>query len=248
MEDITLKLEGQEIDARALQEGLGALLDMLKSVGEEGDSAPVLSGLEIGSAIATLSAEQAQVNVINDGLDALQAGGSLPDAWNERTLEGVRVLHKTLQRQGVSGVSLSTDTSTVAIDTNLIKTLDEIAEGYRQVLGTITGRLYRYSNRNTPEASIEDENTGRAVKLSLPSELSELAISLLDKRVTARGFIRVNPWTNRYVSMSVRGLAMRSSNVGSVTSLEGARGLLKGLTPDGLDSVEIIRRQRDEIA
>lgn len=249
LREIEMKLDGKigEMDLRALSDAIAAVDRMLRSVlAEDGESNAVfVSDLKVGSACIMARADDQRVAVISDGLKSLRVNPRLPEGWNDVTLSTLRDLGAASKRQGVEGVLLgAVNENLQSIDAALLENAKLAQSMYPESLGSVSGRLFRYSGRNAPEASLEEVQTGKSVKLRLTEFQSQEILDHMHDDVVVWGRLRRDPWSNRVIEVRVRGISPYKPPAVEDTP-QNAKGILGKDWTDGLDAVEWVRRQRD---
>nr|WP_225751986.1 hypothetical protein [Pseudoclavibacter sp. Marseille-Q3772] len=247
MQCITLKIDGNlgEMDARAASDGLGALIDILRSIDHEDTAIVRLRDLRAGSAVMTVEAPDDLVESVVDGLGVLTDERILPRGWNQKTIEGVKALVRVNRRDGVKGLAVSGLDRRHLVDEELSRLADEVRASQPQALGTITGLLHGYNRPKSepPHGRIRDESTGASVRIDLANDLVSKVLPLLDKRVIVRGIVRYDPWTGAIDRILLRGI--EPAPVLSKSPVSSGVGILKSLFPPDADSVSLIREVRD---
>ncbi|MGJ9405284.1 hypothetical protein ACHABQ_03030 [Nesterenkonia aurantiaca] len=247
MKDIELKLEGLigEIDLRALSEAIGQFDKLLRSVDvSTEDSSITLSGLSEGSARTTARASSERVDTVQRGMEYLRSDSRLPKGWRDAGLEAIISLHKANRRAGVQGVLVGADQSLHAIDAALAENATAAKSAVPESLGSVTGRLCRYSSISSPEASLIDDRSGRSVTLRFGADKSASVLKYMDQRVTVRGRMRRDPWSNQVLSVQVRDIDRSPDSRGGIP-LGAGQGLLGRDWTGGQSSAEWIRGMRD---
>ena len=240
MKAIELTLNGDigKIDARGLSDALNALIRMVQSVAEPGEDTPILlSDLRVGSAKTAVLTRDEHVDTLLTGLTHLQHENTLPSGWNDTTLEAVSSINKASAREGISSASLMIDDLLIEIDAYLAENARTAVTTHLQSLGSVSGRLFRYSSRSTPEASLESDSDGRSVKLKLSNNLAPEVRSLLDRHVRVWGVLSRSAADNRVVEVRVRGIAIEDAKPPLPRPIHEGRGILGRDWTGGLDSV-----------
>ena len=247
MRELEMKLNGEitNMDARALEDALSAVIKMLRSVSKT-DEIVTLHNLIVASATVVVSAPDEAVKTVQDGMKALRDEATLPQGWNEATLTSVQDLHKAENRTGVESVQIDIDKAMIAIDKELAEHAKEAAGSGIKSLGSATGRLYRYSNKNNLEAALEDSRTERSIKLILDDRFGNEVRALLEKHVIVRGIIKRSIWDNRIIEIDVRGIQEDTTRTMLRRPVEEGLGILGPDWLDGEDPTDWVRRLRDE--
>jgi len=247
MRELEMKLNGEitNMDARALEEALSAVIRMLRSVSEE-DEIVTLRDLKVASATVVFNAPDEAVSTIQNGMFSLRDEAVLPEGWNKTTLTSVQALHQTENRIGVESIQIDIDEAMIAIDKELADHAKEAEGSGIKSLGSATGRLYRYSNKNNLEASLEESRTERSIKLILDDSFGNDLRALLEKNVIVRGIIMRSIWDNRIIEIDVRGIQEDTTLTTLRQPVGEGRGILGADWLDGEDPTEWVRRLRDE--
>lgn len=248
MEAITLKLSGvhDQMDARAVSRSLDSLIKLVQSVAKPGDSEPVLlSDLRIGSAVLAVQAPPEDAEIITRGLGELREGGVMPSGWNDTSLRAITGIYEASRRAGVDGASLDSSGLITRIDAALAKNVAD-ASGVETIsLGSVRGKLYRYSSKNTYEASLSDAITGAAVKLKLSAKLAPTAKELIDQNVVAWGALTRHPVDRYPTHLSVKGIKALEPKPSLPRPVHEGRGILGPDWTGGLGAVEWVRAMRN---
>lgn len=247
MRELEMKLNGEitNMDARALEDALSAVLRMLRSVSEN-DEIVTLQNLKVASATVVFNAPEEAVTTLQKGMDSLRDEGIIPQGWNETTLTSLQALHKTENRAGVESVQIDIEEAVIAIDRELADHAKEAEGSGIKSLGSASGRLYRYSNKTNLEAALEDSRTERSIKLLLDDRFGNDVRALLEKNVIVRGIIKRSIWDNRIIEIDVRGIQEDTTPVILRRPVEEGLGILGADWLDGEDPTDWVRRLRDE--
>lgn len=247
MRELEMKLNGEitNMDAQALEEALSAVIRMLRSVAED-DQLITLQDLKVASATVVVKASDEVVETIEHGMSSLRDESVLPEGWNETTLTAIQTLHKTENRTGVESVQIDIDQTMIAIDKELADHAKAAEGSGIKSLGSATGRLYRYSNKQSLEASLEEQRTERSIKLILNENFQDQILELLEKKVTVRGIIKRSIWDNRIITIDVRGIQEDTTPTVLPRPVEEGLGILGADWLNGEDPTDWVRRLRDE--
>lgn len=247
MGEIELKIDGQlgSMDLRALSDAIDHLDKLLRALGDSEDSSVVhLTDLSVGSAITKAQTSDQRTDSLTRGIDHLRSEATAPSGWSDHALDELLALHKASRRQGVTGVLLGATSSLRAIDDVLAANAESAKAATRESLGSVTGLLFRYNNRNSPEAGLADERTKSTVVLKFGNDLTSKVLSLMDQTVVVRGRLRRDSRTNAVRSVKVRDIEVKATPRPR-TSVESGIGLLGRDWTDGMSSEEWVRRMRD---
>jgi hypothetical protein len=214
---ITLRIEGEEIPAQALYQKIGAELEALRdierSVTEDRSEPPptsvkwVVESIRAESPVVmTLRAEpateDAQETVGEEVIAAFTAGLKeiqshaplyrLPPYFTMPVLEAVRELARPVG-EDVTGVTIITPEDTVQLSTQANANIDRFLRPVYQHYGSVEGVLQMVSvARPTPQFSVRDSVSGRAIACSVPRELLDHVLRVFGRRVTVYGRVRTN--------------------------------------------------------
>ena len=251
-DEMALRLLGDvdQMDPRALQRALGALLDLLD--GPRGTGSPrgafVVSDLKIGSlafAVKPHDADPVATSSIErtwTGIGHLGAEAGIPARWDRSMVVRLAELCGVNTMRGVEGVDLSlSDGALIHLDATIQRHAQQSLAAPRQSLGSVRGRLDRWFGRGPRrEVGLVDEVTGQAVSVQVPQHLEERVLGALQQTVRAWGLVDRNPAGDEI------GLVMEDFEVvedAEAPTVESMVGILGDWT-DGQGSVKWVRAQR----
>lgn len=240
-DDITVDLEGEGIDPRAVADAIVAIEKLVKSL----DSTPqlTLTGLSAASAHVSMSAGADSLTALSTGLEQLAASAVLPDRWQRDTVLGVLSLRKVAKLRGVDSIDVRIGTAIAHIDAAMQANAESVLEPKSRTLGSVRGVLYRYINdRNNRAAGLRNLNDGEVVTLYFDGDAAPLIKANLDAEVEVWGEI-ARDVTDKIIHVTVEGV--EAIPVSERTGVSNGRGLLGDDWTDGVDPVEWVRTQRD---
>jgi hypothetical protein len=216
---ITLRLEGDQISAQALQQKIKAFLDLLagvdRTVTEELDTPEshsrsvdwVLQSIHSGSPVTmTLRAKPSSDDVpastaediirfVENGLESIAAVAPLerlPRYFDFPILENVRDLMRTTG-DGVTGVTVITPHRAIHLsddaERNVDRFLRPVYRSYGSVEGTI--QMVAVAGQNL-HFSVRDRLSGRSIRCIVPRKRKPEVLAVFDRRAIVEGRIRVN--------------------------------------------------------
>lgn len=242
---LRLKIDGQpgEIDLKALEKSIGAILKLISAVGGK-DVAQRVKELSTSSAVIDIVTEEGTANLISTGVSSLATSDARPAQFNRSTLDAINELYKVTTMLGVAGVSFGEVSNPIIIGPEVARHATEAISKVRESLGSVKGTLYRFNGRKgNLTAGIEDSRTGRTVELELEESHVKTVLQLMQSEVLVRGKIQRDPLTNQAVSIKVRDV----KKIDSIKIQRPARevqGILGTEWLDGMSPVEIVRRER----
>lgn len=251
-DEMGLRLLGDpdQMDPRALQRALGALLDILERPHGTGSprGAFVVSDLRISSlafAVKPRDADPVAISHVErtwEGIDRLGVEAGIPPRWDRSMVVRLADLCGVRTMRGVQGVDLSlSDREPIHLDATIQRHVQQSLAPPRQSLGSVRGRLDRWFGRGPRrEVGLVDEVTGHAISVQVPQHLEERVLDALQRTVRAWGLVDRNPAGDK-----IR-LVMEDFEVAEdadVPAVESMAGILGDWT-DGQGSVEWVRAQR----
>lgn len=249
---MTLHLRGAEgqMDPRALQRGLGWMLDLLD--GPRGAQQPrgsfVVSDLKIGSSIVAVKPRDSDPVALSSierawqGIGHLRESPGIPADWDRRMVEHLVALCGITSLRGVDGAELlRADSTPLHLDATVLRHAEQSLAPHRTSLGSVRGRLDRWNERGARrEVGLVDEITGRAITVQVPQHLESRVVDALRRTVLAWGLVDRSPVGEKV------GLTMEDFEVVADVphaSVENMVGFLGDWT-DGQSSVDWVREQR----
>lgn len=245
MDSLTLTVEGSSLDPLALADSIVSITRMINSLTQEKAPDLEIGELRSGSAILGVKGPDREMSILNEGLGSLKGSNDIPDGWTTTTLDSLINFRGTLRRRGVEGVTVSIGDTKSALDEKLLLNAERAKENMPLSLGSIRGRLYRYSNpSNRPAtASIEDRRSRDAISVEIPADEADAAANLIEKEVRVWGIVTREPISHRIVSIRLRGIEPSRGHSGRPIS--SYRGAIDVAGEDRFDSVEAVRRLRE---
>ena len=242
---LRLKIDGRpgEIDLKALEKSIGAILKLISAVGGK-DVPQHVKELSTGSAIIDVLTEEETASLISTRVSSLAISDARPTQFNRRALDAINELYKVTTMPGVAGVSFGEVSNPIVIGAEVARHATEAISKVRESLGSVKRMLYKFNGRKgNLTAGIEDSRTGRTVELELEETHVKTALHLLQSEVLVRGKFQRDPLTNQALSIKVRDV----KQIGSMKIQRPARevqGILGTDWFDGLSPVEIVRQER----
>ncbi|WP_155981827.1 hypothetical protein [Nocardia sp. BMG111209] len=249
---ITLDLEGEDLDPRAVADAIIAVENLLKSLDVTGSlyEPPegveydlTLSELSIGSAHLTLMAPRDRAEVLQMGLSNLSIRPEVPRGWNLKSVQALIDLGKVSRKRGVNEVRLGRHKANARIDAEIQANAEQVLSTRIMALGSVKGTLYRYINDRRRSAALRDYRTGDSVEISFPPALTSGVRRALDSEVEVWGIVERDP-DNKLVKIYAEGIEVIHGPDEEVESADPV-GLLGGDWTNGLDPVDWVRAQRD---
>jgi len=240
---ITVDLEGEDIDPRAVADAIVEIEKLVKSLGIRADL--TLTNLSGGSAHVSISAGAASLDTLSGGLGLLGEEAELPGGWQRDSVQAVLGLGRITKLRGVSSVSVRINEHVARIDSVMQANAESVLEPKSRTLGAISGVIYRYTNdisRNNRSAGLRHLYTGEAVTLHFSNEIAPLIRQHLETEVEVWGEI-ARDGTDKIMHLVVDGV--EPIPVSEPTRASNGRGLLGDDWTNGIDPVEWVRMQRD---
>lgn len=247
MNELELKLGGVcgEIDAHAVSKALDSLVKMVQSVTTQEQPQPVLlSNLAIGSAILAMKTEPEETAILTDGLKTLQTKSVLPDGWNLTTVAALKELYDITRRDGVAEVSLSTNNFLIEINPEIAENASKVSGSLVTSLGSVRGKLYRYSSQKGYEASLKDDMTGSAIKLEFTAEIAAQVRTMLDEHVVVWGRLSRLIYDQKPTRIEVTGIKQAKKKHSTPRPIHEGLGILGSDWTNGMGSVEWVQSVR----
>lgn len=240
-DDITVDLEGEGIDPRAVADAILAVERLVKSLDIEPHL--TLTDLSTGSAHVSMSAGGQSLEVLSAGLAQLGEAAELPDGWVRDTVLAVLGMGKVKKLRGVDSLKLRIGEYIANIDSTLQANAESVLEPKSRTLGSVRGVLYRYNNdKNNRSAGLRNLNDGEAVTLHFNTDTAPLIKENLDSEVEVWGEI-ARDVTDKIIQIAVEGIEPIPAT--EPTRPGDGRGLLGEGWTKGIDPVEWVRMQRD---
>lgn len=242
---LQIKLDGTttEIDPLALAHATSHLTKLVKALDKEAQY--TLSDLKTGSAIVAIAGPPDVIELAARGLNHLREYPSTPHGWNREATRAVIELCKTTKYRGVNYLSAGEPQHPIELGGTLADHAVQTLDTSRTSLGSATGLLYSYSHRPGRNASstLQEINTGKPVKLAIPSELISTVIEYVETNVRVWGRLERDPVTNEKITVDVKGIEQITSKKIPPPASE-YRGILGKEWLNGEDPVDLVRRER----
>ncbi len=241
--DITVDLEGESLDPRAVADAITQVENLVQSLSPGSSARLVLTDLRGGSAHISMSVTGVSVDTVHDGIEALRAASVLPQGWRRESLQAVANLGDVIGMRGVDSISLKLGQAVSAIDRVIQENAQSALEPSARSLGSVRGMLYRYTNdvsRNRRSAGLRNAHSGDTLDLRFSADIAPLIRELLETEVEVWGEIERDA-TGRIVHLSVEGI--EAVPLSDPQARDG-RGLLGSDWTGGVDPVEWVRSQR----
>lgn len=242
-DDITVDLEGEDIDPRAVADAIVEIEKLVKSLGIKSDL--TLTNLSTGSAHVSMSAGGAALDSLSDGLGLLGHSAELPVHWQRESVQAVVSLGRITKLRGVASIGIKIRDAIARIDSVMQSNAESVLEPKSRTLGAISGVIYRYTNdisRKNRSAGLRHLYTGDAVTLYFSNEISPLIREHLETEVEVWGEI-ARDGTDKIMYVTVEGI--EPIPVSEPTRASNGRGLLGDDWTGGIDPAEWVRMQRD---
>lgn len=243
-DDITVDLEGEGIDPRAVADAIVAVEKLVKSL--DLDPRLTLTGLSTGSAHVSISAGGQSLDDLSGGLETLSQSAELPARWKRDTVVGVLNLSKVAKLRGVDSLSVRIGERIAHIDAVLQANAESVLEPKSRALGSVRGVLYRYINDaskgSNRAAGLRNLNDGEVVTLHFGGDIAPLIKANLDSEVEVWGEV-ARDVTDKIITVTVEGI--EPLTVSEPARVSDGRGLLGEDWTNGIDPVEWVRSQRD---
>lgn len=242
---LTLKGERDRIDVRALSSALDHLTKLVTSLSDSPPRSIPVTALSLGSNVVAVAAPDEVDSRLDRGVRHLVEEHTLPRDWDVETTDALNELASLGGRNGVEDVELTVNERIILVNMELGELARDAVESVPESLGSVTGRMYYYSNpspRRDAAIGIDQVGTGRKIRVSLPQQLSKDALQLLEQGAEVWGYLRRNPETDQV--LSVRALGVEPASL--ETELPLPARAIRGIWADEpLDSVAVVRSMRD---
>lgn len=242
--DITVDLEGEALDPRAVADAITQVENLVQSLAVGGTARLVLTDLHGGSAHISMAVTGTSVDSLRDGLEELRQSAAVPTGWRRDSLQAVANLGGVAGLRGVDSISLRLGDAVSAIDSALRDNAQAALEPSSRSLGAVRGTLYRYTNdapRSRRTAGLRNVHTGDTIDLRFSAEIAPLIREHLESEVEVWGEVARDA-TDKIVHVTVEGIEPVAPV--EATRASDGRGLLGRGWTDGLDPVDWVRSQR----
>lgn len=232
-----------EIDLKALEKSIGAISRLIAAVGGK-DTRQCVKELKTSSAIVDVLTEQEAAELISAGLNSLADSSERPEKFNRPALTAINDLYKATQMPGVTKISFGDIHNPINIGPEVHRNVTSALEAERVSLGSVKGTLYKFNGRNgNLKAGIEHHRTGSTVELELQEAHVSTVLDLMQSEVLVRGVLYRDPITNIVTRVKVKDVEKVKPKKLPRPAHE-VQGILGTDWLDGLDPVEIVRRER----
>lgn len=216
---ITLRLEGDQISAQALQQKIGAFLDLLASVDRtvteeldilESHSRSVnwlVQSIHSGSPVTMalrakpvsdgvpVSAAEDIIRSVGRGLELIESTApleGLPRNFDFQTLEHVRDLIRPV-RDGVTGITVITPERKISLSSAAERNVERFLRPVYSSYGTVEGiiQMVALAGHNL-HFSVRDRLSGRSIRCIVPRARQPDVLAVFGRRVIVEGRIKVN--------------------------------------------------------
>lgn len=176
-----------------------------------------------------------------DGLEAISRGPTTPAFFSEEALERAKGLASILGRD-VATIRVLADHRDVEINQTIAAHVEALLGKRYEDIGSVEGSLEAISVHGRRYFNVYDALTGRRVECAFEPDMQEKAAHALGKRVWVRGLVS---YTAQGKPLSVRVMQFEEFPPREVLPSTATMQGLVDLT-DGIDSVEHVRRLRDD--
>ena len=242
--DITVDLEGQALDPRAVADAIEQVETLVASIGDGNDVRLTLSDLHGGSAHISMKVVGSPLDTLYGGIEELRAGPVLPHGWGRESLQAVLGLSKVSARRGVESISLRIGDAVSDIDGVIQENAEQALTPSSKSLGSVSGVIYRYTNdtaRGRRSAGLRRADTGDVIELRFDPDNAARVRDHLEKHVEVWGEIARDA-TGQIAYLAVEGVESLAERPPASAS-EG-RGLLGSDWLGGTDPAEWVRMMR----
>ncbi|MGC2865972.1 hypothetical protein ACMG4H_14075 [Corynebacterium glutamicum] len=242
---LRLKVGGRpgEIDLKALEKSIGAISKLIAAVGGK-NTTQCVKDLKTSSAVIDVLTEPEPAALISAGLNSLVASSSRPEKFDRSALTAINDLYRATQMPGVTEISFGDIHNPTRIGLEVHRNATTALEAERVSLGSVKGTLYKFNGRNgNLKAGIEHHRTGTAVELELQEKHVATVLGMMQSEVIVRGALYRDPITNIVTRVKVKDVEKVKPKDLPRPAYE-MQGILGTDWLDGLDPVEIVRRER----
>lgn len=194
---ITLHGEPGEIGADAVHAALGATLALAREATSVigADGVWVIDELGTGSAVLSIKnpAAPGAVELVTAGFATLEVAPRVPEQWTQSMVAHARRLSRLVGRRGVTGVDISTTTTSPKALTGSVAAHADSALAVRESSsGSIVGTVDMWESRRGRTVGLTLDS-GETVRASYPSHLAGRIVNeAIDQRIVISGEIRRN--------------------------------------------------------
>ncbi len=243
--DITVDLEGQGLDPRAVSDAIQQVESLVASISGGEDVRLTLTDLHGGSAHISMAVAGSPIDTLHGGIEELRTGPSLPSGWSRDSLQAVLGLSKVSARRGVEAINVRIGDTVSAIDSVIQENAERALAPSSKALGSVRGVLYRYANdtaRGRRSAGLRRTDTGEAIDLRFDAEDASRVREHLEKQVELWGEIARDA-TGQIAYITIEGIEAVGGADSPARASEG-RGLLGSDWLGGADPAEWVRTLR----
>lgn len=257
-DELQLHLLGRAggMDAWAVYNAFGALLDLLKQAAARTDAPSRLSLSTVAEGSTTLGVrppnaatdkDRAPINLVLDGAAELESSAGVPTGWDEEMVREIIRIGAAVEAEGIDGAALvwQQRAEGLRVDgqvlANARASLDELSRSIGSVRGVFDRYVHRAARR---EVGLVDEVSGKPLRISFPASAAAKVAGSIERRVLVWGEIRRNAKGEK-VSMRLDDFEVLEE-VGRPLAVEDLVGILGPEWTGGLGSVEWVRAQREK--
>lgn len=239
---LTLHTAMSAVPAQEVSKLIADLASVLRGCSTEPDDTYV-TGIKTGSVVIDMAASSRRCENLERSLRRLSAGAPLV-GWSPSQVRAMQRIVEVGCRRGDATIGISGQEIIWSVRT-LKAPLERVLPEPHRAYGSVSGRLYRYSNRDGhPTADVEAVRTGHRVTVILNSELSDTTKKLLDTEVVVYGQLVRDSDTNEVISVTASGVVPARKSSGKLP-VEQYAGILGSDWMDGKTAVELVREYRD---
>lgn len=202
MEPLRLTFAGDpaRMDARALTETAQAAVRLVQALQPGKRTTLTVADVHFADHSITVNAPAEVTDLIERGLSQLAQEATRPRGWSDQALSAASRVLRGASRRGVKEMRVGR----VGVDKQLKSHVKAARTGEVQSLGSVRGRLFRYSSRGGYEAAIETPQG--VVRLTLGREHATTVKALLDKEAVAWGVLTRQTRDNSPTLLHVTGI------------------------------------------
>lgn len=251
--EFRLHIHGEhgQIDARALERAISALLQLL---GDLDNNRWVITDLSVGSAKLAVRPARLDGDVLHERFAEIAAGledlaaSTTPISWLPSQLDALIALGGVVRFEGADSIDLEFGAGQpVPITTGMVDEAKRARRSQDVSLGSVRGHVDRYLNRRSRrEFGLVDVVTGEVVTVRFAAKFEQLVHHAVDTDVIAWGVVH-RDHSGRRRSMELEGLEVMEPGNGPSERvlLNDLVGLFGQDWTDGMNSTDWVRRQRD---
>lgn len=185
MDSLRLTFSGDpaRMDARALTETAQAAVRLVQALQPGKRSTLTVADVHFAPDCITVDTSAEVTDLIERGLTHLATEATRPRGWSDQALLAATRVLRGASRRGVKEMKVGR----VGVDKQLKAHVKAARSGEVESLGSVRGRLFRYSSRGGYEAAIETPRG--VVQLTLGKQHAATVKALLDKEAVAWGLL-----------------------------------------------------------